>query len=501
MSPPRFIDPTADRLTRGGRVDAEPWQLVIPASMHEELLAHLFPGDGEEHAAVIAAGVLETSRGIRLLARDLVLAVDGKDFVLAKRAHRRLTPAFVNRQIVCCRNEGLAYLAIHNHGHADHVAFSSIDLASHERGYPALLDIARGQPVGALVLASDALAGDVWTPDRRRHPIGETVVLGPSRRSLSSSPAARAPAVREIDDRQARVYGAAGQALLARLKIGVIGAGGVGLPIVAHLSRMGVGHIVVVDPDRVELTNLPRLPESTRRDAAGWLTAASRPAWARRLGSRLSTPKVRLAKRVARRARRGVVVEALHGDVSHARVAERLVDCDHLFLAADSDVARSVFNALVFGFLVPGTQVGSKVTVGESGDVDEVFSVVRPVTADGGCLWCNGVISPDRLAEELLPDAVRVAQRYLPQSDAPAASVITLNALGVAQATHQFMLWATGLALPTSSEGDFRRTETRTQRSITELPRRDAGCVECGHGRASLRARGDRASLPLRRRG
>jgi hypothetical protein len=45
------------------------------------------------------------------------------------------------------------------------VGFSRVDLASHKRGYPALLDITNGEPVGALVFAQNAVAGSVWTRD------------------------------------------------------------------------------------------------------------------------------------------------------------------------------------------------------------------------------------------------------------------------------------------------------------------------------------------------
>jgi hypothetical protein len=52
------------------------WTLTIDGSMYRELMSHLFPGDGDEHGAVIAAGITTTSRGTRLLARDLFAAMD-----------------------------------------------------------------------------------------------------------------------------------------------------------------------------------------------------------------------------------------------------------------------------------------------------------------------------------------------------------------------------------------------------------------------------------------
>src|SRR2546430_7989073 len=100
------------------------WSLRIPPDLMERLTAHLFPGDGDEHGAVIAAGMVATGRGVRLLARDLFLAEDGVDFVPGRRGYRMLTAEFVRDKIRYCRDERLAYLAVHNHGGSDHVDFS-----------------------------------------------------------------------------------------------------------------------------------------------------------------------------------------------------------------------------------------------------------------------------------------------------------------------------------------------------------------------------------------
>jgi ThiF family len=487
MTRPAFI------ACQGRATGEKPWQLIVPGSLWAHLHDHLFPGDHDEHGAVVTAGIVHTQRGTRLLARELILAEDGSDFVPSPNAHRRLTPEFVNRCIRHCRNGELAYLAIHNHGGSNRVAFSSVDMRSHERGYPALLDIARGQPVGALVIAEGAVAGDVWTPDRRRREIAETVILERNIRRLHPHPAAAPPAHREIDDRQVRVYGAAGQVILRRLKVGVIGAGGVGLPVSAALARLGIGHIVAIDPDRVEPSNLPRLPESTRLDAMTLLDAEGRPQWLRRLGRRLATPKVTLARRTAGRAPTDVVVDAIRGDVSDPAITRHLIDCDYLFLAADSHTARAVFNQLVHQYLVPGVQVGSKVELTPDGQLHGIYSIVRPVTPDRGCLWCNELISAARITEESLPDDIREAQRYVPADEAPAPSVGTLNALGVAQATNHFMLAATGLLRESAAAGDYRRFDALAERQLTEIPRNDPDCVECGLGARSIRARGSRA--------
>lgn len=105
-------------------------------------------------------------------------------------------------------------------------------------------------------------------------------------------------------DRQTRLFGASGQQILAGLKVGIIGLGGGGSLVNEWLSRLGVGNIVAVDFDRVDVTNLARVVGATRWDARSWLASSSIPFWAK-LGKRWATYKVKVAQRVSKLANPG----------------------------------------------------------------------------------------------------------------------------------------------------------------------------------------------------
>ena len=55
-----------------------------------------------------------------------------------------------------------------------------------------------------------------------------------------------------------REIGGAGQAAIRAATITVIGAGGIGAPVLQYLAAAGVGRLVIIDDDKVSLSNLQR---------------------------------------------------------------------------------------------------------------------------------------------------------------------------------------------------------------------------------------------------
>lgn len=473
-----------------------PVSLTITEPLCARLARHLFPGDGDEHGAIIVAGIVETARGTRLLARDVHLARDGVDFVPGMYGYRALTPAFIARISDICASQKLCYLAVHCHGGSDSVGFSSVDMASHERGYQALLDITMGGPVGALVFAQNAVAGDIWTPQGRAQ-LSHATVIGPRISRLYPSPRARPRPADPLYDRHARLFGDMGQEILGGLKVGIIGMGGGGSLLNEWLSHLGVGHIVAVDFDRVDLTNLPRIVGTTHRALWVYLAKSGIP-FLQRLGRRLAPYKVHVAQRLARRVNPKIRFDSVIGSVVDETTALGLVDCDFLLLASDTMQSRLVFNALAYQYLIPGAQVGAKVYA-PNGDIEDIHVVTRPVLPYplGGCLLCHKALSPSRLNEESLPEDQRRRQRYVEGDEVPEPSVITLNALSAAQAANDLTMMFTGLYLPgTELAHQINFVQERTLRRSDA--RAEPACPHCGSSVRSIRARGDRAQLPCR---
>jgi hypothetical protein len=466
------------------------WTLDIPQDLWRQLRSHLFPGDHDEHGAIICAGIANGRGRRRLLARELHLPVDGTDYVAGRESYRTLRAEFIRDRVLHCRDENLAYLAIHCHPGSGTAVLSTVDIRSHELGYPALLDVSRGKIIGGLVFSESSMDGELWFPGGRRERITDFRVVGTHFGGGEPPKTTN----RGDYDRQARIFGDRGQALLAQLKVGVIGCGGAGSLLVEYLARLGVGNLVLADPELVDVTNLPRVAGSRRSDLRRW----ARQLRALGLTARWLLPraKVVIARRLAREANSDILVEAIDDSVAKANVAKAFTTCDFLFLAADSMQARLVFNALVHQYLIPGVQVGAKVvTERATGRVSEIFSVSRNVDPSTGCLWCNGLISSAGLQEEAISPEERKAQKYFTDERVPAPSVITLNAVAASAAANDFLMRVTGLIQP-DLPVEFLRFIPQRRDLQFDAPRKDEFCSECGRSVGSRFGRGDSGSLP-----
>lgn len=398
---------------------------------------------------------------------------------------------FIRDRILECRDEKLVYLAVHNHVGTTSVGFSDEDFASHERGYPALLDVARGMPIGALVFADRAVAGDIWLPDGTRVELADGSIIGRRRRRIGPTPVSYLGSVDADFDRQVRLFGDAGQIILSDVKIAIIGLGGVGSLLAEFLSRLGVGHFILIDPERVEGTNRPRVIGATRWDVRSWFAREPWPKWLQRIARNTATYKVDIAARVIRRANKRATIDPLRADVLDPTIAKKLLDCDYLFLAADTMRARLLINAIVHQYLIPAVQVGSKVVHDrDSGAITSVHTITRPITPECGCLWCNQLINRAKLQEEAQTERERQAQRYVDEQTVVAPSVITLNAVGAAQAANDFLFYMTSLATDEASTA-YMRFDPRKRSVSRDNPRRSWDCTECGIGPKGRLARGD----------
>ena len=148
------------------------------------------------------------------------------------------------------------------------------------------------------------------------------------------------------------------QARLAKAWVLVVGAGGLGAPALQYLAGAGVGRLTIVDPDRVELSNLHRQPLYGVDD----LGIAKATAAARRL--RAINPLIQIV----------AIEERLDASNAEAIVGDHDVVID----GTDRLETKFLLNRVCVGFDVP-------LIVGSVHRFEGQLQVVRP---EGPCLRC-----------------------------------------------------------------------------------------------------------------
>lgn len=118
--------------------------------------------------------------------------------------------------------------------------------------------------------------------------------------------------------------GVAGQQRLKAARVLLVGAGGLGSPAAIYLAAAGVGHITLVDFDRVELSNLQRQPLYGHGD--------------------VGRPKVEAAAEALRRINPLVHVEPMDLRLTADNAAEQVAACDLVVDGCDNLAARHAVN-------------------------------------------------------------------------------------------------------------------------------------------------------------
>jgi molybdopterin-synthase adenylyltransferase len=146
-----------------------------------------------------------------------------------------------------------------------------------------------------------------------------------------------------MEERLARqsFLGANSDRILDGCRVAIIGLGGGGSHIAQQLAHVGVGDIVVIDPDVVEESNLNRLVGATARDA------------------HRQTPKVDVTERVIRGVHAGARVTKIKGRWQQR--AELLRDCTAIFGCVDTFSDREQLEIAARRYLIPYLDIGMDV--------------------------------------------------------------------------------------------------------------------------------------------
>lgn len=360
--------------------------IVLPEPTHSQAAAHLLRADRQED---VTFALWHSSQG-----RDRLSGVLG-DLVLPGPGDRRVhgnaevMPQYVERALATAHAEGAGLALLHAHPSGTGWQGTSTDDDNTEASLGPSAFGATGRPfVGATMAGDGTISARFWErsgPRRYERRECESVrVVGQRLQVFFDPKQRRAPVARQTQVRSVAAWGPTAHAVLARLRVGVIGVGNVGSIVAEILARTGVGLIRMIDFDSLEVVNLDRTLGATRLDVL------------------LARSKAEAVSRAVRRSRvsRSQRLEMFELSVAEEEGFRAALDCDVLFSCVDRPWPRAVLNLIGYAHGIPVIDGGILVRTIKGERMRGAEWVAQTTGPTRRCLECLGQYDPGLVSAE-----------------------------------------------------------------------------------------------------
>ena len=206
-----------------------------------------------------------------------------------------------------------------------------------------------------------------------------------------------------------QVFGTGCQQKLDRLTIALIGCGGIGATFAESLGRLGVKNWILIDPDRLETSNLNRMPGATSNMVeAGCLKVH----YVEQLLEQIYPTNSKIV----------AIPDSLSIDTAAVATA------DIIIVATDNHSSRQIAQEIALKYMRPLVCLGTHIDIGTDDRPRLYARITVPPLGGGWCLMCGNIINLHRAALETAPESIeRLGSTYL--EGIPAPAVFWLNQL------------------------------------------------------------------------
>ncbi len=402
--------------------------LTLTERQHAELRRHLFPGDGLEAVALLLCGRARGGRGAefhRLVVHRIVVIPYSECPVRTPVRVTWRTHPYLFDLLADAVAKRMAIVKIHSHP-TDVAEFSPVDDESDEELFGRVFSFLDcPEPHGsAIMLPSGRVFGRWFDEQLRTVPFSHVGRVGDN---IEIWPTVSAATTHAATHRTLQVLGQATFALLRTLRVAVVGCSGTGSIVLELLARLGVGHLILVDPDVVEYKNLNRILNSTSEDAA------------------LHRPKVDVVARAIARMGLGTTIETHHTNLLVPSTVRAVSAADVLFGCMDGVEGRNALNRMSATYVQPYFDVGVRLDADGHGGIDDVWGTVHYVMPDGSSLMDRGVYTREDLDAEALKrtDPAEYRRRrgegYIRGIAENRPAVVSTNAMYASMAVNEFL--------------------------------------------------------------
>lgn len=363
------------------------------------------------------------------------------------------------RHIETCIDHGLIPVMVHSHPFSPQPQFSGRDRKLITKHSDWLTQLYPDHAVGFAVIGTQGIEAELHTADDEKHlPVvvrGNWKLQPPVPTEDPSIPTA---VDTERYDRNARLFTAEGQQQLHETAVAVVGVGGLGSMVAEELARLGVGELTLIDPDRVERSNLPRLVGATEHD--------------------VDESKVDVVHHRMFEANPDVDVTAVATPVEENPAA--LQGADVILGCVDQVSARLFLNEYSVKHLQYYVDAGSRIDT-DRGTVEAINGYLQLVAPGAtACFDCLDRWNPETVRREHLSDdelKAEIDRGYIDEAElAPEPAVVFLNGVMASLLVSTVTKLVTGYTDPP----DFLRYDGLNN-EVTEIVTTPIeNCITCG---------------------
>ncbi|MBL1320846.1 MAG: ThiF family adenylyltransferase [Methylophaga sp.] len=397
----------------------------ISAPTLVQLNQHLFSGDGNEAVAFILCGHLRNEEETVLLAHKVIpLSYES----CPVRKPDKVT--WITKELATILNiaekENLAIVKVHCHP-GGFAQFSEIDDHSDSELFPSIYNWAESDLPGlsAILLPGNELVVRHVSAIGEFSPVAISIIGDEV--SLFPGPNYQYKSTGDFETRNLQVFGSKTRNLLSQMKVAVIGCSGTGSPVIEQLNRLGIGTLVLIDPDVVEEKNLNRITNTTSADAES------------------KKFKVYALKDALVQIGLGTNIRAFNKSIFNPGMIKELASCDFIFGCVDSAEARCLINRISHYYLVPYIDIGICLDADGEGGVTHISGKVayfQPGKSDH--LSRKSVLAQTVEAESLKRSSSklyedRLNEGYIRGVDENSPAIIPVNTYASTLAVMEFL--------------------------------------------------------------
>ncbi len=392
-------------------------------SQHALLRSHLFPGDGKEAVALLKCGRRKGHDRHVFMPHKLVLV----PYEVCDRHADRITwPTDLVEQVLReAFDKQEAIVKVHSHpggyrqfsstdDDSDRKLFSSIAMfLNDELPHASIIMLPDGEMFGRVIENEGQVTGLLES----LMVVGHDLSIWRSEHNETQTEA--------FDLRHLQAFGSGTITLLKNLSVAIVGCSGTGSIVAEQLARLGVGRLVLVDPDKVEDKNLNRILNSHKVDVGHY--------------------KVHILASAIARMGLNQTILPFAMNLINPEAVRKIAECDVVFGCMDGVEGRHMLNRLATFYTLPYFDVGVRLDADKKGGIDSIAGAVHYLQPGLSSLLSRGTYDMKRVeAEEIRrtdPERFRrqVKEGYIRGAEEDRPAVISVNMFYSALAVNEFL--------------------------------------------------------------